>query len=387
MAAVRPWSSVFISGSSIGGSVLGIGMRWRETIVEMAERSTNPSYEKGVLERCVIPIQSIRLLKEVGVNEERLRKVLRPTGAWRYVDLKGDVTSEGRWYSGCPEGEESFHISHGDLKAFLRREFCRFGGSFLWDSTVERMYLSGEGHRTWSVDKTYGPFKDGAMVVGADGVNSVARRSMMQSLKPWLMRPVFTYRTGAGIQEDLSKRLLEPGVDYVVALSKGLVLHIWKPQGDSNKKLAWCCVTPGHSTPNYEGMHAMFRTLIASSESISNQSYDAPLVPSPAMTCPETSRWEMSVIGSAFGVPVDRFQLRGDRAVVEIEEAASLVKALYTQGFRRSYIPTELRKYEGVALSRRIDLMERDLGDMTVLLENREHVGDGSPMTSEAKTV
>ncbi len=102
MYAVKPWGKVMLVGRTVASLSLGIGMRWRESEVELVEKADGPYGELSRMRRCVLPENTIRQMEDLGVTKHILQSVLQRAKQWKFVGAVGlETLREGALYPGC----------------------------------------------------------------------------------------------------------------------------------------------------------------------------------------------------------------------------------------------------------------------------------------------
>ncbi|EPY41025.1 hypothetical protein AGDE_02900 [Angomonas deanei] len=355
MYAVKPWGNVFFIGCSVGSYAMGIGMRWRESNVTIVERNANPSYELERTRRCVITEQSIKLLSDLGCTESKLRKILSPAKGWRFLSPTLEVLREGATFPGCAVGEPAYHCTEGSLLRALRTEYMRFGGSLSWGTTAHDAFENTDGTDTWCLRKEYGMSSDAEVILSTASQTSLNK--LLFAEDPDRMAVVFNVREGvAGVTPEDRSRLVGDGCDTFIMVGQGVALHGWFFKED---KCSWRMITKGNEEEHEENpLDDRVKKLVSSAK----ESYKWPLpVTTPAILDSAFHR-KVSVLGDGL-LPVDPFEWRGDNARVMIEEASTVCRAFYGKKYHRGNVSFLLREIEQDSLSKRSNLLRRDVMD------------------------
>lgn len=369
MYSVRPGNKAYLIGSTVGSLALGIGMRWRESLVELVERRPSPHYELENLRRATIPNSAVILLKDIGVTEDILRKHLRPAKSWRFVT--GDSFAqmrEGDNYSGCAPSEPVYHIAEGNLMRILRGEFMRFGGSVSWGTEAYDPFEAQDSSGMWFMRKHYGPATDADVILSWSKSNEHFKKEVFAD-NPDAIGVVFDVHTGVcNTPPSDVKNLFSNDFDVVVALGATVALHMWLPDGAG--RVAWRMVGKCglDSEESLSQLHPALRQTLSTSV---NRARFSQIVPGTTPTFRDDMQHvRVSVCGDAL-LPVDPFEWRGDHALTCIHEATSLVRAFYGKKFSRGHAPQQLRDFEQDSLASRANLLKRDLQDAEYFLSVR----------------
>lgn len=421
MYSIKPWGRAAIVGNSVAGLVLGIGMRWRETVTEIVDKHQNPDYENKMLRRMVLSQNSLQILQDIGMTAGALDRDgwLRPAGLWRFVTDDGlDVIREGSSYPGCAPAEATFQIAHGALLRTLRREFVRYGGVIHWGCRAGGPFLMSDGSGFWGLQKEYGALNEVECIIGTSKGHPECAYHLFGQ-EAWNARPAikFPVTTGWCWFEDFP----DPGrtkcfpssndVDFVIVLGKGCALHMWKTSqisaGEASRHkpiISWRLLTRPDSDFSDEpsssasgGGDDVRRKLYRTKTSLKNsdvmsalhptlrqmfaKSHDVlhDMVPIPTASCAlvddatQASRVTMS--GDCL-LPVDMFEFRGDQALIAIEDSAGLVRRLFKEKYYRGFVPVDFREHEMDSIARRTKLVQRDLQDAEVFLNAADQIAE-----------
>lgn len=374
MYAIKPWGKVYLVGSSVGSYAMGVGMRWRESYVTLVEKRPGPSYEKDSLARCVLTDQSVKLLTDLGCTEGKIRALLRPTGGWRFMSQQLEVLKESPTFPGCAVGEAAYHVSEGQLLRSLRSEFLRFGGSINWAAEAYDAYENNDGTETWCIKKDFG------LGTSAEAIITTAKRTELGAAliadDPDQMTVMFDVDTGVStIDAREEKALFGDKTDVSIVVGQGLAMHLWLM--DPQKKLcSWRLVRSATKKDQLETMESVspvFRSIVSSS---TNRKQQVCLLPgtTPAIRDDQVHA-KISVLGDGL-LPVDPFEWRGDNARCAIEEASALCRAFYGKKYHRGDVPFLLRAVEQDSLTKRANLLKRDLVDAEHFLAIRPALDD-----------
>lgn len=398
MYAVKPWGNVLLIGAGVGTYAMGVGMRWRESNVSVVERKRSPTYELNELRRCVVTNQTVKLLADLGVTEWKIRSALRPTRGWRFSDHSLRVLKESTTFPGCALGEESFHCSEGALMRLLRSEMLRFGGSVLWESEAYEPFESGDGSDTWCLRKDFG------LGSGAEAIITTAQNTALEELlfskDPNRLAIAFSVETGI-CQPTVEERVqLFGDSDVCIVIGSGTAIHFWlmhdnrcsfrivtstkvppaKPQvrGDGGKGEDADADQPEPQEPtgvSRQLTHPLLRKLTASATNVKKTTCFLPgTVPA---VRDEATRMRISVLGDGL-LKVDPFEWRGDNCRTLIEEASSLCRLFYGKKYHRGDVAFLLRELEQDCISKRANLLRRDLLDAEHFLEVNPRLESGS---------
>ena len=416
MYSIKPWGRAAIVGNSVAGLVLGIGMRWRETVTEIIEQQPNPDHELKMFRRLVLSQNSIQILQDIGMTAGALDRDgwLRPAGLWRFVTDDGlDVIREGSSYPGCAPAEASFTIAHGALIRTLRREFLRFGGVIHWGCRAGEPFTMSDGSGFWGIQKEYGALNEIECIIGTSKRHPDCAYHLFGK-DHWDSRPMikFPVTTGWCWFEDFP----DPGrskcfpssndVDFVIVLGKGCALHMWKTyQISSSEKtkdkaiISWRLVTrpDGDYSDDSEASGVdekrklnIKKTSLKNSDVMAalhpnlrhmfNKSHDVlhDMVPIPTASCAleeDAQASRVTMAGDCL-LPVDMFEFRGDQALIQIEDSSALVRRLFKEKYYRGFVPVDFREHEMDSIARRTKLVQRDLQDVEVFLSAADQIAE-----------
>lgn len=381
MYAIKPWGKVYLVGSSVGTYAMGIGMRWRESYVSIVEKRASPSYEREQLTRCVLTDQSVKLLTDLGCTESKLRAILRPTGGWRFMTQQLEVLKESSTFPGCAVGEASYHCAEGQLLRTLRSEFLRFGGTLTWGAEAFDAYENNDGTETWCLKKEFG------LGTAAEAVVTTAKRTAIGAAliaeDPEQMSVMFDVQTGISSIDVREQRSLFGGdsTDVCIVVGQGLAIHLWLM--DSQKRLcSWRLVRNATKIPEQEVMENVSPVIRSVISSGGNRQQRVCLLPgtTPAIRDDQVHA-KISVLGDGL-LPVDPFEWRGDNARCAVEEASALCRAFYGKKYHRGDVAFLLRAVEQDSLTKRANLLKRDLVDAEHFLAIRPALEDepGEPV-------
>ena len=247
MYSIKPWGKAAIIGNTVGGLVLGVGMRWRETVVDVIEKGPSPTIEHNLHRRCVLSQSSLRVLADVGVTEDALQRSgrLRPAGRWVFATENLDTIRSGDTYPGCAPAEAAFHISYGALVRVLRQQFTRFGGNTFWGTTAGPPAAATDSSGFWLLGKEYGALNELECVVGASASHGHCAAALFGA-DELARRPTAKYSVDTGVcpwahvPEPLRQHLFAPArgglvgdgsdVDFAVVLGRGVAIHFFKTE-------------------------------------------------------------------------------------------------------------------------------------------------------------
>lgn len=170
-------------------------------------------------------------------------------------------------------------------------------------------------------------------------------------------------------------------VDYAVILARDTAVHVWRPINDQllypTGAVAWRRVSfsDADTTRGLSELHPAVRVMLSSSCEILDDTVHVPTSACPLMEEAHASR--VTLLGSAM-MPIDPFEFRGDRVMVDIEDATSLCRRLYTQRYHRGFTPTDFREYEMDCLTKRLHCVQRDLQDADMFLNALEEISQGT---------
>lgn len=430
MYSIKPWGRAAIVGNSVAGLVLGIGMRWRETVTEIVEKQPNPDYELKMFRRLVLSQNSLQILQDIGMTAGALDREgwIRPAGLWRFVTDDGlDVIREGSSYPGCAPAEATFQIAEGALVRTLRREFVRYGGVIHWGCRAGGPFLMSDGSGFWGLQKEYGALNEIECIIGTSRGHSDCAHHLFGA-EAWNARPTvkFPVTTGWCWFEDFP----DPGrskcfpssndVDFVIVLGKGCALHMWKTSqisaGEATRHkpiISWRLVSRPdgeYSTDDDEArrskgdsgsdeafaalrqklyqkrttltnsdvmarLHPTIRQMFAKSRDVVHDMTPVPTASCALLDDATQQASRVTMAGDCL-LPVDPFEFRGDNGLLAIEDAAALVRRLFKEKFYRGFVPVDFREHEMDSIARRTKLVQRDLGDVEVFLNAADQIAE-----------
>lgn len=358
MYAVKPWGKVLLVGSTVGSYAMGVGMRWRESNVTVVEKRAGPSYEKQRRRRCVLTDQSIKLLVDLGCTERKLRSAVRPTRGWRFLSPQLEVIREGDTFPGCAVGETSYHCSEGVLLQTLRSEFLRFGGTVTWETEAYDAYENNDGSGTWCLRKDYG------LGTGAEAIITTAKGTALSSAliteDDGRIAVLFDVESGvSAVGPEECEQLFGNRCDVAIVIGEAAALHCWLL---SEGQCVWRLVRKARKSKEtaLPGASPIVHHLISSGKDVATAMWVVPAT-TPAIK-DGASHARISVLGDGL-LPVDPFEWRGDNARCMIEEASTLCRAFYGKKYHRGDVAFLLRGVEQDSLSKRANLLRRDLLD------------------------
>ncbi|KAG5496055.1 hypothetical protein JIQ42_02945 [Leishmania sp. Namibia] len=360
MYAVKPWGHVILVGSCVGTYAMGIGMRWRESNVTIVERRQSPSYERAKRRRCVVTNQTVKLLTDLGCTERKLLSVLRPARGWRFLSPDLTLLREGSTFPGCAIGEPAYHCTEGVLLRTLRTEFLRFGGAIDWDTEAHSAYENSDGSDTWCLRKDYG------LGTNAEAIITMAKSTpfaeMLVAQDPNRMAVLFDVVCGVSKLDIRGANVLfDRESDVSIVVGRGVALHCWRTRAF---ECAWRLV---HNAAKYasldacaDGMHDVLKALIQNAEQRSSSVCVLPGT-TPAIK-DEVAHVRVGLLGDGL-LPIDPFEWRGDNARCMIEEASKVCRLFYGKKYHRGNVASLLRGAEQDSISKRANLLQRDLQD------------------------
>jgi hypothetical protein len=363
MYAVKPWGKVMLVGRGVASLSLGIGMRWRESEVEIIEKIDGPYGELNLMRRCVLPENTIKQMEDLGVSKEILRGILRPAKNWKFIGALGlETIREGSLYPGCSPMEPVYHCTEGRLVRLLRQEFMKFGGRFEWGSTAYDAFESADGSHTWTLRKDYGPGANAQSIISF--CNNDAFNKLVLVDDPQRLAVLFDVRTGVllNASEEVNA-MLGASFDVTIAIGNGVALHMWRTMNHMEVPVvAWKLICKGRTDFEQllQGLHPTLREVVGRSINVQSTMQRIP-ASTPAIR-DDAHHHRISVMGDAL-LPVDPFEWRGDAVRTAIEEASALVRGIYGSKYHRGHIPQILRSTEQDVISRRAFLLRRDLVD------------------------
>ena len=387
MYAIKPGRKAYLVGSTVGSLVTGIGMRWRETVVEVIEKNQNPLYELDLTRRVVLPEAAVALLTDVGVTEHILRRQLRPAKAWRFVTKDLQPLREGMQYPGCAPSEPVYHIAEGRLLRLLRSEYSRFGGAISWGTEALDPYEATDGSGKWFMRKEYGPATDAETIISYSNSNLHFKREVFAE-QPDAIVVLFDVTTGL-CDKPSGDILALFGTDFdvVMALGASTALHMWVIGGPTTpSRVAWKLIGKGRSdiAALTDQLHPVLKLLMENSTHRRTRPLYIPAT-TPSFR-DDMQHIRISVMGDAM-LPVDPFEWRGDRALTEIQESSALIRAFYSEKFSRGNVAEQLRNIEQDSLARRATLLKRDLHDAEHFLSVRPELEEDTESGPRLKRV
>ncbi|KAH9601075.1 hypothetical protein LSM04_009372 [Trypanosoma melophagium] len=376
MYAVKPWGKVLLIGGSVGTYAMGIGMRWRESSVQIIEKRVDPRYEVNNRRRCVCTNQTMKLLADLGCTLGKIESVLKRVRGWRFVNSNLEIIKEGVVFPGCADGEAAYHCREGDLLRMLRTEFLRFGGDISWGTEAFDAFESGDGSGAWSLRKMYG------IETEAEAIITTVKGSQLSELliedDPNRIAVLFDEDSGVFHYEKAIFEKLFGSSDVVIVVGSGLVLHMWYT-GDVVVWKAIRRAQKGNENIQSIFSHPVIRHVINNSFDVVSRVRILPAT-TPAIK-ESVSQVKLSVLGDGL-LPVDPFEWRGDRARCLIEEASALCRAFYGKKYHRGNVAHLLRGIEQDALAKRASLLRRDLEDAEHFLASQPTIPEYGQTTS-----
>jgi hypothetical protein len=397
MYAIKPFGKAALIGSTIGSYTLGVGMRWRETDVEIVERRVDPFDEVDNLRRSILPQNTLRMLHDIGVTPGHLERHLLPARKWRFLtSLDLSPLREGEAYSGCAPLEPVFAIAEGHLVRLLRSQFLRFGGGIAWGSKAYDAFDTGDGSDTWTLRKEFGVSDK------LEGIFSFAKSAAF--FNELLVvddheKVKYAFDEFRGVcrkpSADIASLLFGTSdVDTAICVGDGVAVHLWRyhqrglwpsaVERERDGAVAWRCVATGKPVSGANGdkvspmegeLHPLLRAMI--SEHSSNQLKRVVVVPGTVPAIKDSARLFRAMLCGEALLPVDPFEWRGDRARVAVEEASAMVRALYGKKYYRGHMPTLMREMEQDSAAKRTNLLRRDLLDAEAYMAKAPRLPDG----------
>lgn len=374
MYAVKPWGHVILVGGGIGTYAAGIGMRWRESNVTVVERRKSPTYERAEMRRCVLTDQSVRLLTDLGCTERKVLSVVRPARGWRFLSPSLAVLREGSTFPGCAVGEAAYHCTEGALLRVLRTELLRFGGAVDWDTDAHSAYENNDGSDTWCLRKDYG------LGAKAEAIITMAKSTpladMLVARDPSRLAVLFDVERGVcSLGEREAAALFGQHCDVSVVIGNGIAMHCWRP---SATECAWRLVRNATKHVTLEaslgGVHDAVRAIVDSS---TQRTSDVTALPGTTPAIRDAAgQYRVGLLGDGL-LPVDPFEWRGDNARCGIEEASMLCRLFYGKKYHRGDVASLLRGAEQDAISKRANLLQRDLQDAEHFLAVHPRLASG----------
>lgn len=360
MYAVKPWGHVILVGSCVGTYAMGIGMRWRESNVTVVEKRANPSYELAETRRCVVTDQTVKLLTDLGCTEKRVRSLLRPARGWRFLSPDLTLLREGVTFPGCALGETAYHCTEGSLLRILRSEFLRFGGTLDWETQAFDAYENNDGSDTWCLRREYGLGTNAEAILTM--AKSTALSEMLVAPDPNKIAVLFDVEQGVRSASDAElNALFGASGDVAIVVGKGIAMHCWRSNA---KECAWRLIRTAAKQSAVEdcldGVHDMLREMVLGSEKRRSSVCALPGT-TPAIKDSAT-HIRVGLLGDGL-LPVDPFEWRGDNARCMVEEASTVCRLFYGKKYHRGDVPSLLRGAEQDAISKRANLLQRDLKD------------------------
>jgi hypothetical protein len=361
MYAVKSGGKAVLIGSTIGTLVTGIGMRHRETLVEVVERRPDPYDELTLTRRCVLPQASVRAMVDIGVSKSTLTRVLKPARRWKFVTTELVTLREVDTYTGCSPSEPVFHCTEGELLRALRTDFMRFGGTMHWGCTAYHAEQTGDDFTKWQLNKDYGPCPDAEIVVSYARSHEALLRQVVVP-NPDRFDVLFDQRRGVATSPPADLvNAFGPDCDVMIAIGHGTAMHLWRmPSGH----VSFNMIVKGR-TDNAQSLallHPLLANLVRAAEP------QLLLVPGTAPAIRDEARhFNIGISGDAV-LPVDPFEWRGDNARHAVDEASMMVRALYGNKFHRGNVAVQLREMEQDSIVRRADAVKRDLLDAEMFL-------------------
>ncbi|AYU81534.1 hypothetical protein, conserved [Leishmania donovani] len=360
MYAVKPWGHVILVGGCVGTYAMGIGMRWRESNVTIVERRRSPSYERAEMRRCVLTDQTVKLLTDLGCTERKVLSVLRPARGWRFLSPDLTPLREGSVFPGCAIGESAYQCTEGVLLRTLRTEFLRFGGTIDWETEAHSADANNDGSDTWCLRRDYG------LSTNVEAIITMAKGTpfaeMLVARDPSRIAVLFDVERGVCKLESRDTSVLfDQQSDVSIVVGNGIALHCWRSGTD---ECAWRLVRSAttHSSldASLDGMHDVLKTVIQKSQQRIRSVCALPGT-TPAIK-DEAVRFRVGLLGDGL-LPIDPFEWRGDNARCMIEEASAVCRLLYGKKYQRGDVASLLRGAEQDSISKRANLLQRDLQD------------------------
>lgn len=360
MYAVKPWGHVMLVGSCIGTYAMGIGMRWRESNVTVVERKESPAYERSEMRRCVVTDQTVKLLTDLGCTGRRIHSVLRPVRGWRFLSPDLTVLREGATFPGCALGETAYHCTEGALLRVLRSEFLRFGGALDWGTQAYDAYENNDGSDTWCLRKDYG------LGTNAEAILTMAKATALSEMliapDPSRIAVLFDVERGVRtVSEVEAGALFGANGDVAIVVGNGIAMHCWRC---SATECAWRLIRNATKQTRVEdcldGVHDVLKEVVLGSEQRRSAVCALPGT-TPAIKDGAT-HFRVGLLGDGL-LPVDPFEWRGDNARCMVEEASTVCRLFYGKKYHRGDVPSLLRGAEQDAISKRANLLQRDLQD------------------------
>ena len=393
MYSIKPWGHAALIGNTVAATTLGIGMRWRETVAHLYERRPDPGYEMWKLRRCLISRNTVRLLVDLGVSERQLTRELRPAHGWRFYTPDLNPLREGDTFPGCAPTEDVFQVPEGCLLRTLRREFQKFGGHVDFDTVAYQPQPSSDGTGYWQLTKDYGAQQS------LEAIVSTCRKASHPEASDVLFHrddaaavPTvpFAVTTGVCLKPPPAVEKIFRGdartgggasaADYAVVLGRDFAIHMWAPRSDQLPlppgAVAWrrSAFADADCARGIAELHPEVRMMMAGGEHSVNVKDDEVHVATSA--CPlmeEAHASRVTLLGNGL-LPVDAFEFRGDKIMLDIEDATALCRRLYSQRFHRGFVPTDFREYEMDTLTKRLHHVQRDLRDADMFLNALEEL-------------
>ncbi|KPA74614.1 putative mitochondrial hypothetical protein [Leptomonas pyrrhocoris] len=383
MYAVKPWGHVILVGSCIGTYAMGIGMRWRESNVTVVEQKANPSYEANGMRRCVMTAQTIKLLTDLGCTERRIHSVLRPARGWRFLAPDLQVLREGVTFPGCAPGETAYHCAEGSLLRTLRCEFLRFGGTVEWGTRAYDAFENNDGSDTWGLRKDYG------LGANAEAILTMAKSTPLSEMliAPDPSRIAVLFDVEKGVRKmpvAEVNALFGQNCDVAIVVGNGVAMHCWRCGA---AECAWRLVCNASKQvcveDRLDGVHDLLKEVVLSSEKRESAVCALPGT-TPAIK-DNATHFRVGLLGDGL-LPVDPFEWRGDNARCMVEEASTVCRLFYGKKYHRGDVPSLLRGAEQDSISKRANLLQRDLHDAEHFLAVHPQL-ESEPSAPEARCV
>ena len=392
MYSIKPWGHAAIVGNTVAGVTLGIGMRWRETVAHVYDRRPDPGYELGLLRRCLLSRNTVRLLVDLGVTEPILMRELRPVTGWRFYTPDLHPLREGATFPGCAPSEDVFQVPEGCLLRCLRREYQHFGGDVSWDTIAYLPQPSSDGTGYWQLTKDYGAQQSlEAIISTCKKENHPEASDVLFHRDDAAAVPTVPFGVTTGVctkpAESIAKIFKSGGkgnaasaADYAVVLGRDFAVHLWRPANDQllfpSGTVAWrrTAFADADIARGISELHPDVRMMMASGEHTVDVKDDVVHVATSA--CPlmeEAHASRVTLLGNGL-LATDPFEFRGDKIMTDIEDATALCRRLYTQRFHRGFVPTDFREYEMDTLTKRLHHVQRDLQDADMFLNALEEL-------------
>lgn len=376
-SSIKPWGRTALIGQTVGTLALGIGMRWRETVVQIVEKRPDPGWELQEHRRCVLSRNAVRMLVDMGVTERLLMAALRPARRWRFVTNELELMRESDQYAGCAPSEAVYHTTEGQLLRVLRREYLRFGGYIAWGTEAHEVVPANDDEGLWELRRDFGTAHSMECIGAACRHGPIL--DVLYGLNELESISTINFDVSSGFSVTPPEPVLDlfkPDVDYVVALGRGYILHLFKPHVD-RPLVSWRMTQMPNSNLKdrleqdeaadaRDALHPALKRLLATSQKVVHDTVKLPSRPPTLL--PDARNARLTVLGDAL-YPVDCFELRGDRALASVEDAAAFCRRLYSTRFHRGFAPNDMREHEMDAITRRAQMLQRDAHDVESFLE------------------